>query len=416
MQGSKYQSMQNLHLHKGMDSVKEMVKHPIRSFVWPICRRILNFYSYYSRRKANLWVFGAWRGCMYADNPKYLFEYVNAKHPEIEAVWITKNEEILKKVRALGYRAELASTPAARRICLHAGAVFMNEGQFDVCEECLGGALLVQMWHGMGLKLMQDIGMSNKSSLWRIVPWDHSPEHWMLSCQEAVDWFGKIFGLPPERLFVTGSPRLDNLKRRPMNAAFEKLKQERAGERLVIYAPTHRGYGFNKKTLISQEQLVEIDKRLGEMKVTMIFKPHRNELHSYQQYKLDLHHIILATNDEMYEDVYTYLHYMDAMIADYSSVFLDYTCVDRPVIFYVYDIDDYKKGDSGLVPDFEQRVPGPLCMTWEETLDALEKELRLDTTREKRHAFCAHYNPLNDGQSCRRVCEKTKELLQTRTS
>ena len=34
----------------------------------------------------DVWVFGAWGGRAYADNSRYLFEWVRANHPEIRAV------------------------------------------------------------------------------------------------------------------------------------------------------------------------------------------------------------------------------------------------------------------------------------------------------------------------------------------
>lgn len=41
--------------------------------------------------------FGAWFGEKYADNSKYLFEYVNKNHPEIRVIWVTRNENIINK-------------------------------------------------------------------------------------------------------------------------------------------------------------------------------------------------------------------------------------------------------------------------------------------------------------------------------
>ena len=51
-------------------------------------------------KKKNLWLFGAWQARLYADNSKYLFEYINSNHQEINAVWLTREKSVVAEVRA----------------------------------------------------------------------------------------------------------------------------------------------------------------------------------------------------------------------------------------------------------------------------------------------------------------------------
>lgn len=37
-------------------------------------------------KNKNIWVFGAWRGQLYADNAKYLFEYVTENKKDIRPI------------------------------------------------------------------------------------------------------------------------------------------------------------------------------------------------------------------------------------------------------------------------------------------------------------------------------------------
>lgn len=53
-------------------------------------------------KNKNLWVFGAWFGDKYADNCKYMFEYMNKNHPEIKIVWLTRNKKIVDKLSSAG--------------------------------------------------------------------------------------------------------------------------------------------------------------------------------------------------------------------------------------------------------------------------------------------------------------------------
>ena len=57
--------------------------------------KLLPFFSLLIPKKKNLWIFGAWQGKQYSDNSKFMFEYVSMNHPEIEAVWITRSNDVV---------------------------------------------------------------------------------------------------------------------------------------------------------------------------------------------------------------------------------------------------------------------------------------------------------------------------------
>ncbi len=47
-------------------------------------------------------------------------------------------------------------------------------------------------------------------------------------------------------------------------------------------------------------------------------------------------------------DAYPLLSLCDALLTDYSSIYFDFLLLDRPMIFYPYDFEDYvtKTGSS----------------------------------------------------------------------
>ena len=62
----------------------------------------------------------------------------------------------------------------------------------------------------------------------------------------------------------------------------------------------------------------------------------------------------------------------DILISDYSSVYIDYLLLDRPEIFYSYDLQDYLSTDRDMyTPYIQEYIPGRIC----ETKEALEHEL-----------------------------------------
>ena len=83
-------------------------------------------------KKKNLWLFGAWQARLYADNSKYLFEYINSNHQEINAVWLTREKSVVAEVRARGYKCYTMSSLKGLWFAARAEAVFETEGDWDV--------------------------------------------------------------------------------------------------------------------------------------------------------------------------------------------------------------------------------------------------------------------------------------------
>ena len=51
--------------------------------------------SLFVPRKNNIWIFGAWFGEKYSDNSKYLFEYVNQHHKNIQCIWLSRDRDTI---------------------------------------------------------------------------------------------------------------------------------------------------------------------------------------------------------------------------------------------------------------------------------------------------------------------------------
>ena len=49
------------------------------------------------------------------------------------------------------------------------------------------------------------------------------------------------------------------------------------------------------------------------------------------------------------------------MVTDYSSIFLDYLYLDKPVFFFPYDYSDYINNERDLYFEYDELLPGPQC-------------------------------------------------------
>ena len=102
-------------------------------------------------RSEKIYVFGAWLGEKFADNPKYLFLEAQ-DHLDIRPVWITKNPEVCRQVRAMGYEAYGYRSFKGIWLQLRAKYAVVCNGISDLNHTFLGRAVFLNLWHGVPLK------------------------------------------------------------------------------------------------------------------------------------------------------------------------------------------------------------------------------------------------------------------------
>ena len=104
------------------------------------------------KRNPKIWVFSSWEGTKYADNAKYLFEYVNTYDEKgIRCIWMTKDEDVLKEVIEKGYEGYLIGTKKSKIIQKHAGVALRTHGLDDFGDfPYIFGAHNVHLCHGIG--------------------------------------------------------------------------------------------------------------------------------------------------------------------------------------------------------------------------------------------------------------------------
>ncbi len=385
-----------------------VMKDLIVKIMWMICRIM--------PKRKNLWVFGAWNGKLYADNSKSMFEYVNREHPEIKAVWLTKDKSVETQVRALGYRCYHCFSLKGIWATLRAGVAFETEGELDLSRFLpYNGTRIIQLWHGMGSKAMKWKSTDGVVAIEeQKVRERYSAYHWVSTSELYTNTISSLLGVPKERFVITGYPRNDALLEAPHHPHMDALREKYEGCRFLIYMPTHRNFGAQGNQIINPEAFARLDAMLREKKLVLVFKPHIHELKNLLSYESNFTNIILAKEQELWADVYSYLHCFDLLISDYSSVLTDFMCTGKPVVLFPYDIDDYINGDAGLNDYFWEIPGGPMCYTWDEVIETSEALLREDSWKQERERCRVCYHLHNDGKNCERVYDMAMDIVKNK--
>ena len=96
----------------------------------------------------------------------------------------------------------------------------------------------------------------------------------------------------------------------------------------------------------------------------------------------------------------------DVLVTDYSSVMFDFAVLERPMVFLVPDLEQYRDTLRGFYFDFEAEAPGPLVTTTAELVAAVSDEPGLRGHLPAVRAFRERFCPLDDGAAAGRVVDE----------
>ena len=94
----------------------------------------------------------------------------------------------------------------------------------------------------------------------------------------------------------------------------------------------------------------------------------------------------------------------DAMITDYSSVFIDYLLLDKPMGFIATDFAEYEQSRGVPFDDFLEILPGQLIYTLDDFKGFITNvKNSVDLYKQKREKLLPQVHDYTDGKSCERI-------------
>lgn len=335
----------------------------------------ISYISCLSFRNKNKIIFGAWFGNKFADNSKYLFKSMLLDN-RIRAIWITKNINIYNEMQKEGYEVYMHNSIKGIYHQLTASKYFTCTGKDDVAYYLLGNAKHIELWHGIPLKkIMYDDNINNNHKnddennlLKKIIKGPESKRLVVVSTSNKIsEIYGSAFRIEKDKILQIGQPRNDVFFNN--NIEDYSFPKEYKDKKVILYMPTHRKEGkveFNINKILDLKKINELCK-----KNNAVFLIKKHYYHSNEKINLDDFSNIKDITNEEY-DSQMLLKYTDILITDYSSCYIDYLLLDRPIIFYNFDYDDYLKTDREMYFDYESVTPGNKVNNYEE----LEIEIR----------------------------------------
>jgi len=355
-------------------------------------------------KRHDLWVFGAWLGKTYSDNSQALFEYTLKHAPDITAIWQTNCPRVFELLKAKGLPVQMSYSWEGYKTALRAGKVIVSSGMIDVNRFAANAPVKVQLWHGAPLKKIGDLSRSpvvyfGYSLLRRIYPFIDPPYTIITATSDAVAEIMQKSFPRGKKVAVTGYPRNDQLFHKKTGVSDQKI---------VVYMPTFRQQDPLSEPLMFHgfcpERLQQLMQKYNGL---FVFKMHPSQ----SAVPMDLSGYDRVVQEASKADLYGLMAKSSVLITDYSGVYIDYLLLDKPIIFHVYDFEDYVSKDRGFLYDFEAVTPGRKTRTWDEVYDEIERLLSTPAMLDDRfHQVKDFFHSFSDEFSTLRVYTLVRKL------
>ena len=374
-------------------------------------RFIMNGFSV--RVDDRLLVFGAYNGKSYACSPKAVYEYMiqNEKYKNYKYVWFFDEPdkyEFLEKNR--NTKIVKKGSSECEKYLHQAKYWILN---FRAMDHWIPSKnqIYVQCWHGTPLKRLgyditnSDNAMNSVSEIKSKYKSDAKRFDYMVSpCKFVTEKFTSAWNLEKmgkqDAVLEIGYPRNDFLNKfteENVITVKEKLGLINERRKIILYAPTWRDNQHDAEKGYVYKNPVNFDllrEKLGDEYI-ILFRAHylvadNFDFKSYDGFIYDV---------SKYDDINELYIISDILITDYSSVFFDYAILERPILFYMYDMEEYRDEMRGFYLNINQ-LPGPIVRDEKELINVIREMKTCDMK-----SFNNEYNRMNDGQASLRLVD-----------
>jgi len=261
------------------------------------------------------------------------------------------------------------------------------------------GVKVIQLWHGSGS--VKKFGQHVNTGLlrWLERRANQAYTHLIVNSRKMVPMYSGAFGVSEKITYPIGLPRTDALWNRQMvkrnSHDFRKQFSEIGTRKIILYAPTFRDGSTEQEIKLNLDLMMN---ELQEAYVLLIrLHPHiakaARKIHFSNKFIIDV---------SFYQDLNTLLASADILITDYSSIIYEFAIMQKPMIFYPYDINEFRRG---FYYEYESYVPGPIVFSTQELITVI-RDGRYE--QKKLERFVSEHYDYQDGRATERLLDILK--------
>ncbi|SOY83428.1 putative CDP-glycerol:poly(Glycerophosphate) glycerophosphotransferase [Cupriavidus taiwanensis] len=342
----------------------------------------------------------------YDENTRYLYEYaVKHRNTDLEPVLFVYHEALYARLRGrVAGRVVAARSKDGMSAFFASRIAFTSRGAmvnaFYPYVFVAPYKRFINLWHGIPLKRIGFLARNSWESLMRAEAQRYSA---MTVCSAPEQFTMALSNnMSLDDIWITNTPRNDLL----FHTRSAEVETARPG--VILYAPTYRdGQADTVLFPFADTDIDALAELLRAHDFRLVVRRHVLEKHAASQIVSDV--ISYDDRDDVQGGLAGKLCAADILVTDYSSIYLDYLALDRPIVFLPYDKQAYEV-KRGLMYDYDAVTPGIKAHTFAEFLTALRTYMtdpRTDATA--RRDASRFFHAQQDGNACQRVLTRAIE-------
>ncbi|MDA7756446.1 CDP-glycerol glycerophosphotransferase family protein [Opitutales bacterium] len=318
-------------------------------------------------------------------------------------ILLTDNESQRYEFSKIGVKTKKLHSFSGFWTLARAQKIVQDQGDFtQPLNLLLSRQEKIQMWHGVPLKRLNRLfGITYD---WMISTSDYVNESSLKDVIDAKNYSN--LGYPRNDLLLKDHSVRDlilcdrELYDRAKNAFVTKK------QKIIVYMPTHRESATSIGKASSHLMPLDFESLntfCSENNFLMVVKLHPFLMQFQSDFSPPEGYLNVYFHSAL-GDIYPLLKYTDVLITDYSSIYFDFLLLDRPIIFYNYDYEEYSSNMGGFVYDYDENAPGLKVRTQDELHKAMVTYLTSeDFLRKQREIVKNRFHRYQDENSSNRI-------------
>jgi CDP-glycerol glycerophosphotransferase (TagB/SpsB family) len=343
-------------------------------------------------KKSDLIVYSSYPD--FSDNSFAFFIYILKNKPEYNNIWLvdslekekyekivtlyskSKNFKIVKKVSVLGFY-----------YYFKAKYIFHTHGLFNAFP-LSKKQTIVNLFHAMPLKV---VGLLDGKK-------EFMPSHLTISTSKLFQQImSDVCGLPLDKVLITGQPRNEFLfdEKATLNELFNPYDDQ--SKKTILWMPTYRKSDFGEiredgtsygEDSLSEKSLNELNNFIKKTNANCYIKLHPMDVLKKENFPVYSNIFFLDNTSFVDQNVnlYSCLSSVDMLITDYSSIYIDFLLLNKPIGFFISDFQKYKESRGFTFEKPLEYMPGEIILTTKDLIMFINKTfvLKIDDFKEKR--------------------------------
>jgi len=338
------------------------------------------------------------------DNSYHLFKYIRKNYPSENIYYaIDKTSNDYKKIKAYGNIISFGSL----KHWIYYMAADKNISTQKSGNPCPSLFYVLHVYLNLyNNRVFLQHGITKDDSPWLYYK-NTKFKTFICGAKKEYEYIKENFGYPNDNVCYTGFPRFDNLTRDKINEKQIVLmptwrswlgRQTNALEEKQDFTQTEYFKRYN--SLINNQKLIDV---LEKENITLYFYPHRNMQKFASDFKTNSKNVKIIQNNET--DIQDLLIESALMITDYSSVAMDFAYMKKPIIYYQFDYEKFRKTQlqEGYF-SYENNGFGRVLKEEDKLVDTTIKLIKSNYQLEDKYLKRINdFFEINDQNNCERV-------------